>query len=285
MLTEATSWGGVVQLSGSIRDNEIAGLLTNGTVVMAGWNYYGQEDALAWVGITQIGMGTRSIVGIKADGTVVAAGSTAYNQLEVGTWTDIIQVASGSDFNVGLKADGTVIATGTNGYGQCNVGAWTDIIQIAAGESHTLGLKADGTVVATGRNNLNQLAVSGWHSVIEVACGQYFSIGLKADGTLVGAGENNYGQSDEGTISGLSMGQYYPITGITSLDGTPTPMTVRAYEETTGRFQLETQSDANGQYTLHLPRWYNGYIMSIPPAGHRPMAHGPITPPPEDTQV
>jgi alpha-tubulin suppressor-like RCC1 family protein len=89
-------------------------------------------------------------VGLKSDGTVVAAGYNYYGQCNVGNWTDITQVVTGVYHTVGLKSDGTVVAVGWNDYGQCDVGSWTDITQVAAGGFHTVGLKSDGTVVAVG---------------------------------------------------------------------------------------------------------------------------------------
>jgi hypothetical protein len=51
-------------------------------------------------------------VGLKTDGTVVAAGWNDYGQCDVGNWKDIIQVAVGGVHTVGLIARGTAVAAG-----------------------------------------------------------------------------------------------------------------------------------------------------------------------------
>jgi hypothetical protein len=106
-----------------------------------------------------------------------------------------------------------------------------------------------------------------------------------ANGQVVAEGNNSSSQvSIPNTWTDISTGQYYDINGITSIDGTPISMEVRAHEANAGGLLFKTQSDANGEYTLRLPRWYTAYVMAIPPAGHRPMCHGPITKP-DDIQV
>jgi hypothetical protein len=87
-------------------------------------------------------------VGLKSDGTVVVAGNDYYGHFSIDDWADIAQVAAGLYHTVGLKSDGTVVAMGGNSRGQCDVGGWMDIIRVTAGDSHTVGLKSDGTVIA-----------------------------------------------------------------------------------------------------------------------------------------
>lgn len=281
VLTIAATWTDVVHISAESLSSQVIVCKGDGTAAAAGYNNHGQLGVGGWTDIVQVAAGYMVNVGLKQDGSVVVAGSTAYGLTDAENWTDIVQIAAGYEFILGLKSDGTVVSAGRNNYGERNVGGWNDIVQIAAGARFSLGLKADGTVVGAGESPSNMGAIS---DVVCLAGGFSLSLALRADGSAEAFGSNTYGQLNVDAWS-LSIGQYYPISGITSIDGTPTPMTVRCYEEITGQFQIETQSDTNGQYTLHLPRWYSGYIMSIPPAGHRPMAHGPITPPPEESQV
>jgi len=172
------------------------GLKSDGTVVVVGYNEYGQCNVGNWTDIIQVDGGGEHTVGVKSDGTVVAVGSNAYGQCNVGNWTDVIQVAAGRQHTVGLKSDGTVVATGYNKYGQCNVSGWTDIVQVAAGANswHTVGLKSDGTVVAVGGNWDGQCNVEGWTGIIQVATGGHHTVGRKSDGTVVAVGRNNYGE-------------------------------------------------------------------------------------------
>jgi alpha-tubulin suppressor-like RCC1 family protein len=62
--------------------------------------------------IDQVAAGFFHTVGLKSDGTMVAAGDNDYGQCNVGAWTDIIEIAAGYSHTVGLKADGTVLAAG-----------------------------------------------------------------------------------------------------------------------------------------------------------------------------
>ena len=133
-------------------------------------------------------------VGLRSDGTVVAAGSNSYGQCNVDEWSNIARIAAGAHHTVGLKKDGTVVATGSNSYGQCNVDEWSNIARIAAGAYNTVGLKKDGTVVATGSNNDGECNISEWTDIVAIAAGPRFTLGLKSDGTVVAAGNNEYGQ-------------------------------------------------------------------------------------------
>lgn len=70
-------------------------------------------------------------LGLKSDGTVIAAGSNQYGQCDVDGWTDIVQVSAGRDHVVGLKTDGTVVSTGLNTYGELDVQGWNLIVATA----------------------------------------------------------------------------------------------------------------------------------------------------------
>jgi hypothetical protein len=174
------------------------GLKSDGTLVAAGYNYYGQCNVGGWTDITQVAAGGYHTVGLKGDGTVVATGDNFFGQCNVGGWTDITQVAASGLTTVGLKSDGTVVATGDNFFGQCNVGSWSYITQVAAGDYHTVGLKSNGTVVAKGWNYDGQCGVSGWTDITQVAAGPYHTVGLKSNGTVVAVGPNTNGQCDVG---------------------------------------------------------------------------------------
>ena len=178
------------------------GLRSDGTVVAAGENNYGQCNVSGWMDIVTVAAGASHTVGLRSDGTVTATAYTygslnIYNfQYRVGDWTDIVAVAAGWWHTVGLRSDGTVVAAGENNYGQCNVSDWTDIVAVAAGEYHTVGLRSDGTVVATGWNDYGECDVSGWTDIVAVAAGWWHTVALRSDGTVVAAGLNRDGQCD-----------------------------------------------------------------------------------------
>jgi alpha-tubulin suppressor-like RCC1 family protein len=170
------------------------GLRTNGTVVAVGGNFYGECDVSNWDDITAIAAGLHT-VGLKKDGTVIAAGWNDYGQCNVTDWTDIVYIAASDEHTVGVKKDGTVIAVGSNGSGKCDVSRWTGITAVSA-SNHTVGLKADGSVVATGWNSNRQCDVSGWSDIVAVAAGWAHTVGLKKDGTVVAVGWNGSGECD-----------------------------------------------------------------------------------------
>jgi alpha-tubulin suppressor-like RCC1 family protein len=46
-------------------------------------------DVSSWTDIVQVAAGEAHTVGVKSDGTVVVAGYNRWGQLNVGSWTDI----------------------------------------------------------------------------------------------------------------------------------------------------------------------------------------------------
>ena len=176
-------------------NHHTVGLRSDGTVVAAGSNSYGQCNVDEWSNIARIAAGAHHTVGLKKNGTVVAAGSNSYGQCNVNGWNNIARIAVSRYHTVGLRADGTVVATGSNDrYGECEVNGWNNIAEIAAGAYNTVGLKKDGTVVATGSNNDGECNISEWTDIVAIAAGPRFALGLKSDGTVVAAGNNEYGQ-------------------------------------------------------------------------------------------
>ena len=208
-------WGIITQresLSTGIRHT--VGLHTDGTVVAAGSNYYGQCNVSTWRDIVAISANSVNTVGLRADGTVAAVGSTDYNQCAVSAWRDIVAVAVGDVHTVGLRADGTVVAVGYNKYGQCDVSAWRDIVAVSAGSYHTVGLCADGTVVAVGANNFGQRNVEEWTEVMKISAGGNQTAGLRSDGSVVAVGINGNGQCDTSSwtrMVGVSVGGIHTI--------------------------------------------------------------------------
>lgn len=270
------SWVDVVDIDAN--GNSVVALRADGTA------YSNQYDVSGWQDVVQVSAGSFHCVGLTSTGQVLHAGSADYSLADATNWTDIVRIVGGYNATFGIKDDGTVVHVGNESSGSLQgISAWTDIQDIASGYGFTVGLRTNGTVLAAGNTVLNT-GLDEWTGIVSIAGKWQHIAALAVDGSVLSVGYDAYGETNLSNWL-ASTGIYYPISGITSIEGTPTPMTVRAYESDTGAFKIETQSDANGQYTLHLPKWYSAYIMAIPPAGHRPMAHGPITPPPEDTQV
>ena len=196
-------------------NHHTVGLRSDGTVVAAGSNSYGQCNVDEWSNIARIAAGAHHTVGLKKNGTVVAAGSNSYGQCNVNGWNNIAEIATGAYHTVGLKKDGTAVATGWNGYGQCNVNGWNNIARIAVSRYHTVGLRADGTVVATGSNDrYGECEVNGWNNIAEIATGEHHTVGLRADGTVVATGSNSYGQCNVNgwnNIAEIAAGAYNTV--------------------------------------------------------------------------
>ena len=234
-----SEWTDIVQISNSLWNGRskynlhTVGLKSNGTVVAAGDNEYGQCDISTWTDIVKISVGSEHTVGLRADGTVLAVGKNNYhqyqievNQWPVNQWSNIVDISAGSEHVVGLKSDGTVVAVGYNGQGQCNVSQWTDIVAVSAGGYHTVGLKSDGTVVATEftgdiKYYDGECEVETWTDIVAISAGERHTVGLKSDGTVIAIGENYDGQCNVDAwtdIVAISAGTWHTI-GLKS-DGT-----------------------------------------------------------------
>jgi len=230
----------------------IIGLKSDGTVVAAGNDTYGECNIDSWTDIIHVAAGHWHTVGVKADGTVTATGWNDYGQCDVAGWTDIVQVAAGLFHTVGLKSDGTVVATTiskpSDDDGQCDVADWTDIAQVSAAFIHTVGLKADGTVVAAGRNYPGQGDVSEWTDITQVAAGYYHMVGLKSDGTAIAVGANWTHQCDVDSWTDIVQVAACSDTFGLKSDGT----VVNVYGYNVGGWTDIIQITANGWYTVGL---------------------------------
>jgi alpha-tubulin suppressor-like RCC1 family protein len=211
-ISAISSWTDVVALSAY--GGRATGLKANGTVVVAGTEYHGENDVGGWSDIAAVAPGGANTLGLKSDGTAVAVGYNGYGANNVGGWSGLVAVTAGDAHVVALKADGTVLAAGYNGVGQINVSGWGDIIAITAGHSHTVGLRADGTVVATGSNSEGQLDVAGWSDIVAVAAGNYHTVGIKSDGTVVAVGLSSHGELNVGAwtdVVGVAGGAFHTV--------------------------------------------------------------------------
>ena len=189
---DVSEWTDIVAIAAGV--GHTVGLKNDGTVVAAGWNDYVQCDVSDWTNIRAVSAGWGHTIGLKSNGRVVSIGLNNDSEYDVSGWTDIVAISAGNSHSVGLKHDGTVVATGDNFYGQCKVSKWRDIVAITAGHSYTIGLKSDGTVVATGYYRDGQCNVSGWTDIVAIAAGHNHTLGLKSDGTVIATGDNDYGQ-------------------------------------------------------------------------------------------
>ena len=198
-LSEVSEWTDIVKIYTA--SEYIVGLKSDGTVVAAGDNSYGQLDVSQWTNIIDIRTGRKNLAGLKSDGTVVVAGDNGHGQCDVSHWTDIVamEIGGGYDlgrFTIGLKSDGTVI---TAGYVQAawdleKLAKWSDIKEISVSSENIVALKSDGTVLGAGIGRYDSLAVSEWKDIVQIVTGAGLTRGLKSDGTVLTTGNQYYGQ-------------------------------------------------------------------------------------------
>ena len=180
-------------------------LLSTGTVMAWGYNYYGE-----------LGDGTHT-------GPQKCAGAPCSTlPVPVSGLSGVTAISAGIFHSLALLSTGKVMAWGYNGYGQLGNGTNTNsdvpvlvhhlkgATAIAAGGEHSLALLSNGTVVAWGENNRGQLgdnstvnsnvpvAVSGLSGVIAIAAGDQHSLALLSDGTVMAWGSNKAGQLGDG---------------------------------------------------------------------------------------
>lgn len=154
-----------------------AALRTDGAVLTAGRNDFGQRNVSSWKNIVQIAVATDSTAGVVSDGTVVLTGKLA-SSCNVASWKDVVRVAVSDTHIVGLKLDGTVLTSGSS---SCDASSAAGISSIAAGSGFTLCLASDGSVSAFG----SAPDVSAWNGVLQIAASGDAAAALKADGTVV----------------------------------------------------------------------------------------------------
>lgn len=161
------------------------GLRTDGTVLSAGHDYYGQRKVSEWENVVYIAAGKSVSVGVKADGTLLLAGTLTDDSAlaTAAAWTNVFMADAGGDFIAALLNDGKVVAAGDDSAGQCDVSGWQDIVFIACGDTFTVGLTADGTVVATSGA---PAGVASWTDIVKLAAGGASSVaGITKEGKLV----------------------------------------------------------------------------------------------------
>lgn len=79
------------------------------------------KEAEDWVGIKEVSAGYGYVLGLKTDGTVIAAGNNEYGQCDVDEWTDIVHVYAGKQHSIAKRKDGEFVAIGYNKFNQCDV--------------------------------------------------------------------------------------------------------------------------------------------------------------------
>ncbi len=131
-----------------------------------------------------LAVGNAHTVALRTDGTVLAAGDNTYGQCDVSDWTDIVAIAAGAYHTVGLRSDGSVVVSGDNSRGQCGADGATGVVEIEAHAMDTVLRKADGSIVCFGAHDYTPKTAS-WNGVVRLAPAAYGLVGLASDGTAM----------------------------------------------------------------------------------------------------
>ena len=65
-----------------------------------------------WTDLTDLALGEEHILGLRSDGTVLTAGDNAFGQCDVSDWKDIVQIGARDGFSVGLTGGGELRMAG-----------------------------------------------------------------------------------------------------------------------------------------------------------------------------
>jgi alpha-tubulin suppressor-like RCC1 family protein len=192
---------------------------------------------------TAIASGHNHIAALKSDGTVLVWGWNSFGQLGDGTITDspvavqvpglsvVTLIACGYEHTAALKSNGTVWAWGrydyivgheattNNRHSPVQISGLAGVTKIASGYGQLFAIKSDGSVWAWGSNLTGELGdgtttdrsvpvqvlgVSGVGHLAGVSdiagCGSH-TLALKTDGTVLSWGFNYYGELGIGSTS------------------------------------------------------------------------------------
>ena len=229
----------------------VIGILKHGNIVSIGPDKKKHlNDASKWRNIIAVSAKLNHIVGLKTDGTVVAAGNNSYGQLNVSGWYDIIAISTSDKKTIGLKADGSIVSTGDNKinenlrdiaaiYGQFCVrndgllvgfpddisfergelidiiSKWDSLVNLSYGTGIIAGVHMNGTVsiVYSGeRNNPGVREVTNnWTDIVSVYCDFCLVIAVKRDGTMVHRTFDSWHSNSEISTRGVKLFSKLPV--------------------------------------------------------------------------
>lgn len=181
----------------------LVGIRANGSIIQhspAGENPVPEIES--WTNMRSLASGNSHIVGLRSDGTVVAAGDNSYGQCNVSGWTDVVSIDCGTYFTVGLKADGTVLHTGAAPHGVDKAKNWVGIVQLEAAGERVLGRRIDGSAVALGDQNNEMCQVPTGCDIIDIYLDAERAVYLHSNGKIEIKGNRLY--VEDQTISSLT---------------------------------------------------------------------------------
>jgi alpha-tubulin suppressor-like RCC1 family protein len=216
-----------------------AGIKTNGTLWIWGYNAYGQGgqgtngtanaiiDAPTQVGSNNnwqsVSVGTNYTLAIKNDGTLWGMGTNEHGELgigsstfsnlpiQIGTFSNWKQVSANNGYSVGIKTDGTLWQWGNN---VTNIPTQfgTDIDWDKIADSGTFGIKTNGTLWAWGYNQFGQLGdgttinrpnpvqIGTDTNWLKISNHYNHTLATRTNNSLWVWGDNDYGQLGDATL-------------------------------------------------------------------------------------
>jgi len=90
---------------GLTRDGRV---LYGGVVGDDGKSLFDESVLSSWTDVTAISAGSNHLVALRSDGTVLAAGDNTYGQCDVSDWIDVVRIEAMGATTVGYTADGAI---------------------------------------------------------------------------------------------------------------------------------------------------------------------------------
>lgn len=180
-------------------------LRSNGTVVAAGRNDYGQCGVSNWRNIVQVAAGWNFSLGLTSDGHVLLAGtdskkSPRISESAIAGWNNIVFIAANAEAAAAIDINGTIYVTGGPSESSSVYSIPYDIyssgrpVAVSVGVKHILVLYDTGKARAIFNENINGCCnVNGWENIVQVAAGDNCSAALTGDGNVLYIGNSNYG--------------------------------------------------------------------------------------------
>lgn len=226
--SEVDSWKDVIQIEATSWGKDLLGVTSGGRVLVYGATGEYYDEVRAWEHITRVAMGAAFVAGLREDGTVILAGNNFFKELDTSDWRDIVDIQAGWGHLVGLTASGNVLFEGDSysesiadpdelaAYvkeyesgnapswypdGRWNnevIESWDSVVAIRAGMdgnkkegSSVLGLDANGNVLMGGQPHslfgyMSQpvLIDKEFSDVTQIEAGECYFAVLKSDGTV-----------------------------------------------------------------------------------------------------
>ncbi len=157
-------------------------LQEDGTVISCGSNGFGQRNLEEWSRVAAVAAGDSFTAGLLENGTVIVAGELEGKD-DVERWENVTSISACDEHLLGLTADGRILANkGYSGGTDTSLLEWEDVKAVCAGLYVAAAVTGDGRVHTAGFESLKAAEITGWEDVTALACSQTTVFGLTRDG-------------------------------------------------------------------------------------------------------